>query len=71
MNRNLKVMLFWIIGALLIMAGSMIAGRVDRGLGVSDSGFILALTVSLILFLLGGLLWISVAIAARTVRDEE
>ena len=71
MNRNLKVMLFWIIGALLIMAGSMIAGRVDRGLGVSDSGFLLALIISLILFLLGGLLWISVAIGARVVKDEE
>ncbi|HKZ45718.1 MAG TPA: hypothetical protein VJ343_03365 [archaeon] len=71
MKRNLKIMLFWIAGALLIMVGSMIAGRVQKGLGVSDSAFLLALLVSFVLFLLGGLLWISVAIATKVVRDEE
>lgn len=71
MKRNLKIMLFWILGALLILFGSMISGRLEKGLGVSDYGFFLALLISFILFLLGGLLWISVAIAAKTVREEE
>jgi len=71
MRRNLKIMVFWILGALLILFGSMISGRLEKGLGVSDSGFFLALMISFILFLLGGLLWISVAIATKTIREEE
>jgi len=71
MERNFKIMLFWILGAILIMLGSMISGSLEKGLGVSDSGFLLALAISFILFLLGGLLWISVAIATKTIRDEE
>ena len=70
MERNIKIMAFWIIGALMILLGSMIAGRVEMGLGVSDAGFFFALLIALVLFLLGGLLWISVAIATKTSKEE-
>jgi hypothetical protein len=71
MERNIKIMIFWVLGAVAILIGSMIAGRIQMGLGVSDLGFFFALLVSFVLILIGGLLWISVAIATKTVREEE
>jgi len=70
MKRNWKIVAFWILGTFCILFGSMISGRLEKGLGVDDFGFYLALLVSFVLFLLGGLLWIAVAIAAKTVREE-
>jgi hypothetical protein len=71
MQRNIKIMLFWIIGALLLLVGSMIAGRVERGLGVSDAGFFFAVLVAFAMFLLGGLLWMSVGMATKAASEEE
>ena len=55
----------WILGAVCILVASMIAGSLERTLGVTDLGYLLALLVSFVLFLVGGLLWISVAIATK------
>ena len=63
--RNWKTAILWIFGSIFILLGSMISGRLDLSLGVNEMGFILALVISIMLFLIGGLLWISVAIAAR------
>lgn len=56
----------WILGAVCIMFGSMIAGRLEKTIGVTNVGYLLAFTVSLVLLLLGGLLWISVAAAVKS-----
>jgi len=61
---------FWVLGAITIMFGAMIAGRLDRTLGVSDLSYSIALLMSFILFLLGGILWISVAVAVKHVSEE-
>ncbi len=66
--RNLKTASMWVLGAGSIFLGSMIAGKLETGLGVSDTGFTLASLVSLMLILIGGLLWISVAVALREKR---
>ena len=71
MKRNWKIVAFWILGTFCILFASMISGKLERGLGVDETGFYLALLISFVLFLLGGLLWIAVAIAARTVSEEE
>jgi hypothetical protein len=71
MERNIKIMAFWILGAIMLMIGSMIAGRVEAGIGVSDAGFFFALLIAFVLFLVGGLLWISVAIATKTAKEDE
>ena len=63
--RSWKTAFMWIFGSISILLGSMIAGRLDFGDGVNETGFILALAVSLRLFLIGGLLWISVALAIK------
>ncbi|MBI4009586.1 MAG: hypothetical protein HY361_00115 [Candidatus Aenigmarchaeota archaeon] len=63
--RSWKTAILWIFGSISILLGSMISGRLDISPGVDEMGFILALVISIMLFLIGGLLWISVAIAAR------
>ena len=66
--RNWKTVILWILGAVSIFLGSMIAGRLDFFQGVNEIGFLLALAISLMLFLIGGLLWISVALAVKLKR---
>lgn len=69
-KKNWRLVLFWILGAVCISIGSMIAGNIGGGLGADYGGSVVAIMISFVLFLLGGLLWISVAIAAKTVREE-
>lgn len=60
-----KTVSMWIFGAISIFLGSMIAGKLYFGPDVTEIGFILAAVVSIMLILIGGLLWISVALAVR------
>lgn len=68
-DRNWKMVLFWVLGAVCIMFGSMVAGRLEGGVGVTGISYTFAFAVAFILFLLGGLLWISVAVAMKGVLD--
>jgi len=68
-KRNWKLVFFWVIGTICMLLGSMIAGNVEKTTGVSESGFWTALLIAFLLFLVGGLLWISVATAAKTLLD--
>jgi hypothetical protein len=66
MVSHLKANIFWFLGTLSIFLGVRIAGTVDRStLGVTAFRYYLALVVSFVLILVGGLLWISVAGAVR------
>jgi hypothetical protein len=69
-RRSLKVVLFWILGAVSIYLGTLIASHLDFGLGTDYMGVFVAMMISFTLFLIGGLLWISVAIAAKKVTEE-
>jgi NhaP-type Na+/H+ or K+/H+ antiporter len=64
-RRNWRLVAFWFFGALCILFGSMISGRLELSQGVTETGYFIALIVSLILVMVGGLLWIAVAIAAK------
>lgn len=68
MKKNVKMVVFWVLGSALILFGSMIAGHLEKTLGVSDTSYLLALLVAFVLFLVGGLLWISVAVK-KTAED--
>lgn len=70
MRRSWKIAAFWIVGALAIFLGSMIAGKLEVTLGTSDLGLLVAALVAFVLFLLGGLLWISVALAVKETNEE-
>ena len=64
-KKNWKIVTFWVIGSFCILMASMISGHLERGLGVSDISFGLALLVAFVLFMVGGLIWISVSIAVK------
>ncbi len=64
---SLKLIVTWVIGALLLLGGSWIINNLDLGPGVSDLQYAFALLLALGLFLLAGLAWISVAVATRHV----
>jgi hypothetical protein len=70
-RRNLKMVFFWIIGSFSILIGAMIAGNVERTLGTDETSFAAAVFIALILILLGGLLWITVAVAAKKIGFGE
>ncbi len=69
-RREWKFVIFWTFGALAITFGSVIAGNIRPGLGVSETGLLIAFILAFVLILVGGLLWISVALAMKKVHDE-
>jgi len=69
-RKNLKIVFFWIFGAVSIYIGTLIASHFNTGLGTDYVGLFIAIMISFTLFLIGGLLWISVAIAAKKVTEE-
>ena len=60
-----KIVFAWIIGGMFILGGTWIVQNLQLNVGVTDFQYYLALLIALILFLLAGLCWISVAVATR------
>ncbi len=58
-----RLALFWIMGAVSMLAGAWIAGRLEWVLGTTALSYYGALFVSFLLFLFGGLAWIGVAVS--------
>lgn len=66
MVSHAKANVFWILGTISIFLGVRIVGTVEKStLGVTPLRYYLALIISFVLILIGGLLWISVAGAVR------
>ena len=61
MDFDFHVHGLWIFGSITLLFASLIAGNVEWVEGTTPVSFVLALIISLILFLLSGLLWISAA----------
>ncbi len=58
-----RTIVFWIIGAICVFVGSLIAGAVDPSvLGATTTSVAVSYIISFILILLGGMFWISTAI---------
>jgi len=62
---EVKLVLVWIIGGLLLLAGTWITSNLELTIGVTDISYSIALLASLVLFLIAGLCWISVAVATK------
>ncbi len=62
---SVKLVSVWILGALFLLGGSWVLNNLELTVGVSTQSYIFALLAALILFLLAGLAWISVAVATR------
>ena len=57
-----KIPTFWLLGAIALLLGSMTAGSLQNSQG-SDAA--ITALISLILFLIGGMFWISVSAAVK------
>jgi hypothetical protein len=62
---ELKLVLVWIIGGLFMVAGTWVMSNLELTIGVTEISYAIALLASLILYLLAGLCWISVAVGAK------
>ncbi len=62
---SMKLVGAWVLGALLLLGGTWIIQNLRLETGVTDVSYALAAFIAFILFLLGGLAWISVAVATR------
>ncbi|RLC27109.1 MAG: hypothetical protein DRH37_11205 [Deltaproteobacteria bacterium] len=62
---SVKLVSVWVLGALLLLAGSWVVQNLELTVGVSGQSYILAMLTAFVLFLLAGLCWISVAVATR------
>ena len=60
-----KLLVAWVAGAVLLLAGSWIINNLKPGPGVSDVQYAFALILAFVLYLLAGFSWISVASAVR------
>lgn len=61
-----KMVLMWVLGALSMLFGAMLAGNADPAvLGATPTTFYLSLGISFILFLIAGFLWVTVSGAIR------
>ena len=58
-----RSIIFWIIGAICVFVGALIAGSIDPSvLGATPTTVAVSYIVSFILILIGGMFWISTAI---------
>jgi hypothetical protein len=60
-----KTVTVWIMGGIFLLVGVWIINNLKMDIGVSEASYIMALLISLVLFLLAGLCWISVAVATK------
>ena len=60
-----KLVMAWIIGGLFLLGGVWIVQNLELNVGVGEFQYTLALLIALVLFLISGLCWISVAVATR------
>ena len=58
-----RSIVFWIIGAICVFVGALIAGSVDPSvLGATTTTVAVSYIVAFVLILIGGMFWISTAI---------
>ncbi len=60
-----RLVVSWAIGGLFILLGVWIVNNLQLTLGVSELSYLVAMIVAYILILIGGLLWINIAVAVR------
>jgi hypothetical protein len=60
-----KLVLFWMLGGALVLAAVWIVSNIELTVGVTQLSYVFAVLASYVLLLIGGLCWISVAVATR------
>ena len=62
---EIRLVLVWALGSLLLMGGSWIMSNLELTIGVTGISYGIALLAAFALFMLAGLCWISVAVATK------
>jgi hypothetical protein len=60
-----KLVIIWIIGGLFLLSGTWVMQNLELTIGVSTFSYTFALLIALLLFLIAGLCWISVAVGTK------
>lgn len=61
-NLYIRAMCFWILGAIFVFLGSMVAGAVEpHAFAATTEGVIISYIIAFVLILIGGMFWISAA----------
>lgn len=60
-----KLVFSWALGGLFILLGVWIINNLRMTIGVSELSYTIAMLVSYIFILIGGLLWINIAVAVK------
>lgn len=63
--ENAKLILIWIVGGLFLLSGTWVVQNLELTIGVSVFSYTFAMLIALLLFLIAGLCWISVAVGAK------
>ena len=63
-----KLILLWFLGSVFVFIASWIAGRVEWVYGTTPFSFWFSVLLSFILFMIGGFLWIVVAVLVSQSR---
>lgn len=65
-NMSAKLITFWILGGIFLFMGTWIIMNVQPDIiGVSEASVYFAYLLSIVLYILAGLAWISVAVATK------
>ena len=62
---EVKMVLVWALGSLLLLAGTWIMSNLEFTIGVTSISYVIALLAAFVLYLLAGMCWISVAVATK------
>lgn len=64
-HKGSKLVIFMLIGSLAMTFGAIVASNSRIGATISPTTFITSVFVSVVLFFIGGLFWVMVAVALR------
>ncbi len=67
---NSKIIFLLFLGAFSAFLASAIAGNTEINFGTTKSGYVVASIVSFALFLISGVIWVSVAVAMKEVDEK-
>lgn len=62
---ELKVHGFWMLGAVLILAGSFLAGQIEFVEGTTTASYAISIIIAFVLILAGGSFWITSSLNAE------
>lgn len=62
---EVKMVLVWALGSLMLLAGTWIMSNLELTIGVTSISYVIALLAAFVLYLLAGMCWISVAVATK------